>query len=426
MEGDLIECLNAGDGSWWMGRLKRDRRAVGLFPSNFVEILPETFQPAPISRNASPLPLQPPQPSPAKQKSVFRKPFTAYAAPRSPNPEAAEREVQKKGGSLTPLNVKESKHRPYSAMKRPSNERSSNGSRDSHGSRDSLPGTQTPSKSKLSHMRSVSPAPPLRENQGHDRFRAVSPRPNMQSRGPSPAPQMRSRGPSPARLQYHSSNIRAASPNPAQYQNVYDRPLSRSQSSAFPRMPSPAPSNVSRGPSPAPYRDDYQFSRGLSPNPDFDTGHSPPPPPPPAHRVPYTTNRAPSPQPMLNNSYQSRVHTPEPQSASDGGSGMTPSPLTQHMNDVMSSLQDMGTRDRSPSPEEKEPDTPPNVWSPEAFGEIYTASAKKHQANTSIGHGFHGDSGYGTNDEHQENMQRFKDVEPPQLQSYVQRMESRL
>ncbi len=25
-EGDLIRCLNAGDGSWWMGRLRRDRR----------------------------------------------------------------------------------------------------------------------------------------------------------------------------------------------------------------------------------------------------------------------------------------------------------------------------------------------------------------------------------------------------------------
>src|SRR3954471_6982835 len=53
IEGDLIECLNAGDGSWWMGRLKRDRRMVGLFPSNFVELLDESFQP--WSRNASPM-----------------------------------------------------------------------------------------------------------------------------------------------------------------------------------------------------------------------------------------------------------------------------------------------------------------------------------------------------------------------------------
>lgn len=39
IEGDLIECLNAGDGSWWMGRLKRDKRQIGLFPSNFVVLL---------------------------------------------------------------------------------------------------------------------------------------------------------------------------------------------------------------------------------------------------------------------------------------------------------------------------------------------------------------------------------------------------
>ena len=39
LKGDLIECLNAGDGSWWMGRLHRDRRIMGLFPSNFVEVL---------------------------------------------------------------------------------------------------------------------------------------------------------------------------------------------------------------------------------------------------------------------------------------------------------------------------------------------------------------------------------------------------
>jgi hypothetical protein len=28
VEGDLIEALNAGDGLWWMGRLRRDPRAI--------------------------------------------------------------------------------------------------------------------------------------------------------------------------------------------------------------------------------------------------------------------------------------------------------------------------------------------------------------------------------------------------------------
>jgi transglutaminase/protease-like cytokinesis protein 3 len=35
VEGDLIEALNAGDGLWWMGRLRRDPRAIGMFPSTF-------------------------------------------------------------------------------------------------------------------------------------------------------------------------------------------------------------------------------------------------------------------------------------------------------------------------------------------------------------------------------------------------------
>ena len=60
VEGDLIECLNAGDGQWWVGRLKRNRE-VGPFPSNFVEILDDPGPPPlrrPLSRagSASPMP----------------------------------------------------------------------------------------------------------------------------------------------------------------------------------------------------------------------------------------------------------------------------------------------------------------------------------------------------------------------------------
>ncbi|PHH89782.1 hypothetical protein CDD83_5271 [Cordyceps sp. RAO-2017] len=79
IEGDLIECLNAGDGSWWVGRLYRDRRTVGSFPSNFVEILPEGFRPT--TKSVSPLPesgTPSPQSMPSKSKT-FRKPFEAYA-----------------------------------------------------------------------------------------------------------------------------------------------------------------------------------------------------------------------------------------------------------------------------------------------------------------------------------------------------------
>ena len=37
VQGDLIECLNAGDGQWWFGRLKRNK-TIGLFPCNYVEL----------------------------------------------------------------------------------------------------------------------------------------------------------------------------------------------------------------------------------------------------------------------------------------------------------------------------------------------------------------------------------------------------
>src|SRR5436305_304044 len=75
VEGDLIECLNAGDGSWWMGRLRRDKRMMGLFPSNFVIVLDDSFQPT--SRAASPMP-GPHQSKPQKEKSNMRRPFSGY------------------------------------------------------------------------------------------------------------------------------------------------------------------------------------------------------------------------------------------------------------------------------------------------------------------------------------------------------------
>ncbi|BDD58740.1 hypothetical protein MAP00_003996 [Monascus purpureus] len=88
VEGDLIECLNAGDGQWWTGRLRRDRRMVGLFPSNFVEVLGEEF--VPVNRTTSPMvkpassPITNPISGPKKQKTVFRKPFQAHKEAMAP------------------------------------------------------------------------------------------------------------------------------------------------------------------------------------------------------------------------------------------------------------------------------------------------------------------------------------------------------
>lgn len=60
--------------------------------------------------------------------------------------------------------------------------------------------------------------------------------------------------------------------------------------------------------------------------------------------------------------------------------------------------------------------TPPGIWSPEAFDEVYKASAKQARAHTSVG--ISNDSGFHEPDEFEEGV--------PQVDSYVQRMESRL
>ncbi|KIW18200.1 hypothetical protein PV08_02488 [Exophiala spinifera] len=93
VEGDLIECLNAGDGSWWMGRLRRDRRMMGLFPSNFVVVLEDNF--VPMSRSVSPLPdlhktdsgrkstLE--QQQEKKERAKSRRPFQGYKHAKPPS-----------------------------------------------------------------------------------------------------------------------------------------------------------------------------------------------------------------------------------------------------------------------------------------------------------------------------------------------------
>ncbi|KAF1991193.1 hypothetical protein K402DRAFT_450813 [Aulographum hederae CBS 113979] len=379
IEGDLIECLNAGDGSWWMGRLKRDKRAVGLFPSNFVELLPEDYAPA----SRAPSPLLPekgggnisraasPNPPPQKSKSAFRKPFQAYSAPRSPNPEAAARErMQKSGSLLQNPHGSVSKHRPYSAMKRSSNERSSG---------ESIESPSIPQPAQFSKFRAISPAPRSSNTNLRTHYSMTSPR---------PASQLRSHSPNP--IHQYSMDSRAASPVPP------NDPWNRN-------------------------------SRAPSPNPDFDMGDSPPPPAPPPHRVAYNPSRAPSPQPMHQDAgYYSRDLTPEPRSAvSDDPTrtGLTPSPLTHAMNDVMSSLHDMGLSGRSPTPEQ--PATPPHVWSPDAYDEMYSATVvRKHRANTALGINSHQDSGYGT-EEIADDSFGLQDTGGPG-DSYVQKMERRL
>ncbi|KAH8592865.1 hypothetical protein B0O99DRAFT_629177 [Bisporella sp. PMI_857] len=318
VEGDLIECLNAGDGSWWMGRLRRDKRMMGLFPSNFVQVLDDNFRPA--SRASSPMPDRSPSPNPfnpqppQKTKTkAFRKPFQAYSAPDEGK---LKREALKKQDSL-------------------------------------------------SVSRGPSPAP----RSVHDNLRDVPP-PNIPGYG--------SRAPSPAPHSNYGS-----------------------------RVPSPAPSFQ------------YQaYSRSASPVPEqFDLGSSPPPPPPP-HRSIYTRHN-----PAAPNGY----HTPgrvSPCPPSPGATGFTPSPLRSAMDDVMTSLADMGVSRETESPKQ-----PLDPWSPEAFDQSYINARRSgpSRPNTSIGFG-HDHNEYDDGDEPYIGapQSQYRNQSPPELSNYVQRMESRL
>ncbi|KAF2402854.1 hypothetical protein EJ06DRAFT_541702 [Trichodelitschia bisporula] len=516
LEGDLIECLNAGDGSWWMGRLRRDRRMVGLFPSNFVEVLPADFTPG-GSRNASPLPVRAPSatkaPVPQKSKSMFRKPFQAYYNASQPNPEAAKRELQQKtGGTGTPGGSLRQTHKPYSSMKKAgSNESTPSPQLAAQRSKSAAKGLVMEPVPRNGHIaraaspapppasyRAVSPAPPVQQSsyrtgaeperqssyrahepERHGSYRAPEPDRHSSYRAHSPAPpQNYARAASPAPPQHYAraaspapphNYARAASPAPPahyrahspappahyrahspappiDYRTASPAPPAhyRAHSPAPPQnyvrtaspappahyrahSPAPPPPDHFRAPSPAPsaYR---PYSRGPSPTPyqamrdgalsdaGWEREDSPPPPPPPPHRV-FQPSRAPSPQPPPQFE-QPRHLTPEPPSPLPG---MTPSPLTNAMNDVMNCIEDMSLSQTKPA----KPDEPLSVWSPEAFDEIYS-TAKKARPQTSLGLE-HQDSGYGgSGHDSPVGFAGNAKAGPPQVEDYVQRMERRL
>ncbi|KAH0562676.1 hypothetical protein GP486_002648 [Trichoglossum hirsutum] len=230
VEGDLIECLNAGDGSWWMGRLRRDKRMAGLFPSNFVQVLDDDFRPASratspmppgnrgggISRAASPNPMEgasrtnAPKTSPSKS---YRKPFQAYARAGSPNPAAIARDLEERLKKSSPSITSYTRRSPPS---------SSTPEENSHvNSRAPSP---TPSTSYIPYSRGPSPIP-------HRYF---------ESSPPPPAPP-------PHRVVYNPH--RAASPAPSSHNDYPNGP-------DVPRKSTPAPrSPVILGNTPSPLRD---------------------------------------------------------------------------------------------------------------------------------------------------------------------------
>ncbi|KAI9885552.1 MAG: hypothetical protein M1823_002651 [Watsoniomyces obsoletus] len=345
VEGDLIECLNAGDGSWWTGRLRRDRRMIGIFPSNFVQVLDASFQPG--SRSPSPMPsvagshsrtnstLGAPNAKPEKTPSKsYRKPFQAYAKAATPKSTAVIKQQETQDRDKTP--------KP-SVSRQPSTA--------SYMSRDDRNGSfqirsRSPAPSASHHQRQRSPAPPAHVY--HSRPPSVNGSFNMRSRSPAPPADsyQRSRPPAPPADPYQRSR-------------------------------SPAPSSYA------------YHSRPPSANPEDAAEDSPPPPPPP-HRVHYDPHAAvPPPAPAHRQTPRghaiSRQASPAPPSPMI--TGQTPSPLRDAMEDVMSSLDEMGLqREGTPSRFSQSPQLP---WSPEAFELQYrpTRTRPKARPRSSLGIG---------------------------------------
>ncbi|RDW95112.1 hypothetical protein BP5796_00875 [Coleophoma crateriformis] len=248
---------------------------------------------------------------------------------------------------------------------------------------------QAREQDSLATARAVSPSPYKPHTSAapsvHDNIPRV-PSPNIPGYGPP-----RSTTPNPYR-----APSRGPSPNP------YDRPRSRG--------PSPNPyQNHSRGPSPDPYHQD--------------AGSSPPPPPPP-HRSTYTPHSASNSFDRPNEFRTPRAVSPCPPSPG-GGTGLTPSPLRTAMEDVMSSLEDMGASRE----DTKSPDGPIDPWSPEAFDQTYINAKRKGPSRPSTAMGIGSRRlDYVDSDSYADPVPppSRQDQTPPQLSNYVERMENRL
>lgn len=395
IEGDLIECLNAGDGAWWTGRLRRDRRMIGLFPSNFVTVLDDSFQPAPIAHSSSTRNLAAPA-TPQKSRSTFRKPFQAYE-----KLDASGSVSSSTDSSPNKPDRAKSRWAPYSSMKT----------------------AQAPGGTVKKHASSS----PLKEE---STFRVPSPPPRsgvgrMKSRAHSPAP--------PPAVDSQSSLVihrprSAMSFTPAQDVLDRDRDVSdeydpETHYADEPDYRSPSPYDMdeheyhdSKAPSPQPYKLD-------EPEDSLADVPSSPAPPPPPHRVVYKpshTSLAPDVQdPPVHHHLRSNspLHSP----------GLTPSPLRDAMNDVMSSLHDMTmtTTTRNPSPAQAST-TPLDPWSPEAFDQLRTSPLRHPRSQTSSAAMRHTPSAANRSGDRGTSSSTVSQDAPPQLSNYVQRMEHRL
>lgn len=203
VEGDLIECLNAGDGQWWMGRLRRNRQ-VGLFPSNFVEVLSDPFPVSrPVSRNGAISPMFAAGGSISRAASPAPSAYTRAASPQPPVHQYLDTMRSPSPNPYQPSYSRAASPNPYTRSASPNPYRAV---------------SPAPSMSRRHHVpRAVSPAP----SHHHHQSRAVSPAPSMSyQRVASPVPYMNDGygrdqtppAPAPPPHRYH----RATSPLPPQ------------------------------------------------------------------------------------------------------------------------------------------------------------------------------------------------------------------
>ncbi|KAE8392642.1 hypothetical protein BDV23DRAFT_150794 [Aspergillus alliaceus] len=446
VEGDLIECLNAGDGQWWMGRLRRDRRMVGLFPSNFVEVLGEDF--VPVSRTttgplvqAAQSPITNPTSAPKKQKTVFRRPFQAHKEALAPSGELSGNGTS---ASLVKSSIPQTPPRDGSLSRKVKPLRTPASS-----VRQSTP-TARPSSRSRPPSRAISPrlpqesdhspvSTPTASSQAVTRYRppsrAISPRPPQESdHSPVSTPTTMSR----AVTRYRPSS-RAVSPRPPPEADSIVLAITNGQDIVNLDPPSravtPQPLDGSDLMPPSVPRHSVSLSRPtsreISPLQLQEREESPPPPPPPPHRV--AVSRQPPIETTvparydMNDRYVAMPRTPSPAAHSDV-IGHTPSPLRDAMEDVMTSLEDMGMsrETHSPSPQAMFD----NPWSPDAYESLRDnrSSQTVNRPLTSLG--FDGDKDYQYHGSQPRrgsvySQDHFLDG-PPQLNNYVQRMESRL
>ncbi|MCJ1394119.1 cytokinesis protein 3 [Xylographa bjoerkii] len=153
---------------------------------------------------------------------------------------------------------------------------------------------------------------------------------------------------------------------------------------------------------------------------------------PPPHRVAYNNppRTTPSPTPSMDDRYPTFSRGPSPVPPSPGIHGLTPSPLRDAMDGVISSLHDMALQSDTPYPSLERRSPPLDPWSPEAFEELRTKSRAqtyvRPQSHLGINALHDHDQENSGLDGSPQSSQWIGRTEASQLSNYVSRMEDHL